>query len=108
MSATQIRGSTQIIDATVTTPKLSMTTDLDMATHKIVNLVDPTNPQDAATRAWVLANVAGGVVSSSSVKAATTTNITLSGTQTIDGVALSAGDTCLVKNQTTPSGNGVY
>ena len=33
------------------------------------------------------------------VKAATTKNITLSGTQTIDGVALSAGDRVLVKNQ---------
>lgn len=108
MSATQIRGSTQILDGSVTTPKLLMTTDLDMVTHKIVNLVDPTNPQDAATRSWVLANVAGGVVSSSSVKAASTANLTLSGTQTVDGVALSAGDTCLVKNQTTPSGNGIY
>jgi hypothetical protein len=108
MSATQIRGSTQIIDATVTTPKLSMTTDLDMVTHKIVNLVDPTNPQDAATRAWVLANITGGVVSSTTAKAATTANITLSATQTIDGIALSVNDVCLVKNQTTPANNGVY
>lgn len=43
-----------------------------------------------------------------SVKAATTANITLSGTQTIDGVALVAGDRALVKNQTTASGNGIY
>jgi hypothetical protein len=108
MSATQIRGSTQIIDGTVTTPKLLMTTDLDMTTHKIVNLVDPTNPQDAATRAWVLANVAGGVVSSSTAKAATTANITLSATQTVDGIALSVNDVCLVKNQTTQANNGLY
>jgi hypothetical protein len=108
MSATQIRGSTQIIDGTVTTPKLLMTTDLDMTTHKIVNLVDPTNPQDAATRAWVLANITGGVVSSTTAKAATTANITLSATQTVDGVALSVGDVCLVKNQTTTANNGVY
>jgi hypothetical protein len=108
MSATQIRGSTQITDATVTTPKLSMTTDLDMVTHKITNVVDPVNPQDAATRAWVLANVSGGIVSSISVKAATTANITLSGTQTIDGIALSVNDTVLVKDQSTQSGNGLY
>jgi hypothetical protein len=38
----------------------------------------------------------------------TTGNITLSGTQTIDGVALVAGDRVLVKNQATPSANGVY
>lgn len=43
-----------------------------------------------------------------SVKAATTANITLSGTQTIDGVALVAGDRVLVKDQTTASQNGIY
>ena len=42
------------------------------------------------------------------VKAATTANITLSGTQTIDGIALVAGDRALVKDQTTTSQNGVY
>ena len=43
-----------------------------------------------------------------SVKVATTANITLSGTQTIDGVALSIGDRVLVKDQTTGSQNGIY
>jgi len=43
-----------------------------------------------------------------SVRAATTANITLSGTQTIDGVALVAGNRVLVKNQTTASQNGIY
>lgn len=43
-----------------------------------------------------------------SVKVATTANITLSGTQTIDGVALVAGDRVLVKDQTTASQNGIY
>lgn len=87
---------------------VAMGADLNLGTHKIINLVDPVNPQDAATRAWVLSNIAGGVVSSTTAKAATTANITLSGTQTVDGIALSAGDICLVKNQTTASGNGVY
>lgn len=41
-------------------------------------------------------------------RAATTANITLSGTQTVDGIALVANDICLVKNQTTASGNGPY
>jgi phage-related tail fiber protein len=39
---------------------------------------------------------------------ATTANITLSGTQTIDGVAVIAGDRVLVKNQSTPANNGIY
>jgi phage-related tail fiber protein len=42
------------------------------------------------------------------VKAATTANITLSGTQTIDGVSCVAGDRVLVKDQSTASGNGIY
>lgn len=40
--------------------------------------------------------------------AATTGNITLSGPQVIDGIAVIAGNTVLVKNQTTGSQNGVY
>jgi hypothetical protein len=43
-----------------------------------------------------------------SVRAATTANITLSGTQTVDGVALIAGDRVLVKDQATGSQNGIY
>jgi hypothetical protein len=43
-----------------------------------------------------------------STDAATTANITLSGTQTVDGVALIAGNRCLVKNQTLAQDNGIY
>jgi phage-related tail fiber protein len=42
------------------------------------------------------------------VRAATTANITLSGTQTVDGVSLVANDRVLVKDQTTGSANGIY
>jgi hypothetical protein len=42
------------------------------------------------------------------VRAATTANIVLSGLQTVDGVALAAGDRVLVKNQATASENGIY
>jgi len=42
------------------------------------------------------------------VEAATTGNITLSGTQTVDGVALSAGDRILVKDQSDATENGIY
>jgi len=42
------------------------------------------------------------------VVAATTENITLSATQTIDGIALVADDRVLVKNQTSAQNNGVY
>lgn len=42
------------------------------------------------------------------VRAATTANIVLSGTQTVDGVVLLVGDRVLVKNQSTASQNGIY
>ncbi|MFC5703194.1 peptidase G2 autoproteolytic cleavage domain-containing protein [Cohnella faecalis] len=42
------------------------------------------------------------------VRVATTVDISLSGTQTIDGVALTAGDRVLVKSQTDGKQNGVY
>ncbi len=42
------------------------------------------------------------------VHAATTANITLSGTQTVDGVALVAGNRCLVKDQSAPQDRGIY
>jgi hypothetical protein len=41
-------------------------------------------------------------------RVATTTNITLSGEQTIDGVAVVADDRVLVKNQTNSIDNGIY
>jgi len=41
-------------------------------------------------------------------RVATTANITLSGTQTIDGIAVVAEDRVLVKNQTTGAQNGIY
>ncbi|WP_421240151.1 hypothetical protein [Aeromonas enteropelogenes] len=43
-----------------------------------------------------------------SVQAATTANITLSGVQTIDGVALTVGERVLVKDQTAAAQNGIY
>jgi hypothetical protein len=43
-----------------------------------------------------------------SVRAATVSNITLSGPQQIDGVSLSVGNRVLVKNQNSPSQNGIY
>lgn len=81
--------------------------DLDVNTHKIVNVVDPTNPQDAATKVYV-DSVAQGLVIKAACVAATIANITLSGTQTIDGISVTAGQRVLVKNQTLSQNNGIY
>ena len=75
--------------------------------QKITGLADPTTAQDAATKNYV-DSVAQGLDVKTSVVCATTANITLSGTQTIDGVSVVAGDRVLVKNQTTAKQNGVY
>ena len=74
---------------------------------RITNLADPVDPQDAATKGYVDASRSGLDVKESA-RVATTTNITLSNTQTVDGVALSEGDRVLVKDQTDPIENGLY
>jgi len=68
---------------------------------------DPVSALQLATKQYV-DSVAQGLDPKASCVAATTANITLSGTQTIDGVALIAGDRCLVKNQTASADNGIY
>ena len=80
---------------------------VDVASKRITSLADPTQDQDAATKAYVDA-VKTGLDVKESVRAATTENITLSGTQTIDGISVIAGERVLVKNQNTGSQNGIY
>ncbi|ADD94511.1 prophage MuMc02 head decoration protein putative [uncultured phage MedDCM-OCT-S08-C1441] len=83
------------------------TGSLDLNSQKITNLADPTSAQDAVTKSYADA-LTSGLDVKESCKVATTANITLSGTQTIDGVAVSADERVLVKNQSTASQNGIY
>jgi len=85
----------------------TMSGNIAMGTNKITGLGTPTADADAVTKSYVDA-IAQGIDAKASVVAATTTNITLSGTQTIDGVAVIAGDRVLVKDQTTSANNGIY
>jgi hypothetical protein len=79
---------------------------LSLNNQKITLLADPTTGTDGANKAYVDALVQGFVVKIARV--ATTANITLSGTQTIDTIVLAAGDRVLVKNQTLGAENGIW
>lgn len=70
-----------------------------------------TNTTQIATTEFVNTAVdaaRSGLDVKASVKVATTANITLSNTQTVDGVTLLVGDRVLVKDQSTASQNGIY
>lgn len=67
----------------------------------------PTAADHAVNKAYADA-LSSGVDIKGSCRVATTANITLSGAQTIDGISVIAGDRVLVKNQGTPSQNGLY
>lgn len=98
-------SANHIVTKTVTDSLKSLIDALDLRVTAIENTADAT----------VYAN---GVISSgstgrfnpdsTSIFAATTTNITLSGSQTIDGTTPTDGVTILVKNQTDATENGFY
>ena len=87
--------------------QITATGSISVNNQKITSLQEPTASSDAATKNYV-DTVAQGLDAKPSVICATTKNITLTGTQTIDGVEVIALDRVLVKNQTIASENGIY
>jgi hypothetical protein len=85
----------------------SPTASYSFGNQLLTNLADPVSAQDAATKAYV-DNTAQGLDTKASVLTATTADITLSGEQTVNGVALVAGNRVLVKDQTLSQNNGIY
>lgn len=83
------------------------TADLSAGSQKITNVAAPVADTDAANKGYVDAAI-NGLDWKDSVVAATTGNITLSGSQVIDAVTVSPGTRVLVKNQTTAAQNGIY
>ena len=104
---TQINNANTSIDAKLPKSGGTMTGAIAMGSNKITGLGTPTADADAATKLYV-DNVVSNINFHEPVRVATTANITLSGTQTIDGVSVIAGDRVLVKDQTDQKTNGIY
>lgn len=101
-AATTVLGT--IADGTLTT-NTGITTASGIISYSSAKTFN--NDRQIVDKAYVDA-IASGNMPKLPVDVATTANITLSGAQTIDGYAVTAGMRVLVKNQTTQSQNGVY
>lgn len=130
MALTQIRGNRQIMSGTIYDAQIAsgaaialsklaeavvqadggqaFTGNQSMGGFKLTSLGTPVSAGDAANKSYVDAVAVGLRDFKDSVRVATTGNITLSGTQTIDGVSVVAADRVLVKDQSTASQNGIY
>ena len=108
-SAVTTADITNLVDATyVNVTGDSMSGDLTFTSGATVTgLPGPINGSDAVNKAYADALIQG-LSFKQSARAATTADITLSAPQTIDGVAVIAGERVLVKNQTDPTENGIY
>jgi len=80
---------------------------VNVNSKRITNVATPTDPTDAANKGYV-DSLVQGIDVHPSVRVTTTADITLTGSQTIDGITVIQGNRVLVKNQTTPSQNGIY
>lgn len=87
---------------------------LNLGGQKITALANGTTASDAVNKAQLDAvdakasAAASGLAIKLAARAVSTANITLSGPQTVDGVALVAGNRVLVAGQTNNVNNGIY
>jgi hypothetical protein len=125
-TGTQLAATISDFDAQVRTSRLDQmaapTAAVSMNSQRVTGVADPTAAQDAATKNYV-DNLATGLDVKASVRLASTANVTATYTaaggtsgrgqftaapNTLDGVALVAGNRILLKNQTTAAQNGIY
>lgn len=83
------------------------TGSVNVSNSRIINVSEPIADTDAATKYYVDA-ARSGLTVKQSVNAATTESISLSGEQTVDGVALVSGNRVLVKDQSNGIQNGIW
>lgn len=84
-----------------------MLSGIDLNLQRAINAADGTQPTDLVTKQQLDA-IARGLDWKNSVRVATTTAITQSGLQTIDGVTVVAGDRVLDKDNATGALRGVW
>jgi len=96
-----------ITNSTINSTTVGLTTPAAGAFTTATAVNAPSGNFDLTNKLYVDSAIAG-ISWKQPVLAATTANITLSGAQTIDTVAVVAGDRVLVKNQTNQANNGIY
>lgn len=87
------------------TPSSGNFTNISTTTGTISTIAS--GPTDIVNKNYVDA-VSTGLSFKQPALVTTTGNITLSGLQTVDGIALNVGDRVLVRNQTAAATNGIY
>lgn len=114
-TGTQLAASISDLTTAITAIRLDQfvapTSAVALNGQRISGLANPSLAQDAATMSWVqsqVASAAAGIDSKPSVRVLAAAALVLSGTQTIDGVAVVAGDRVLARAQASASTNGVY
>jgi len=116
-------GAQQALAGTTRLDQIAVpTASVSLNSQKITNLLTPTAPTDAATKAYV-DSARTGLDVKASVRAASTANVTATYNATggtsgrgqftaapnaLDGVSLAANNRILLKDQTTGAQNGLY
>jgi len=96
-----------ITNSTINSTTIGLTTPAAGAFTTASATSLPVGGNDLTNKTYVDAALAG-ISWKEPVRAATTTNITLSGAQMVDGVSVVAGERVLVKDQGTAADNGIY
>lgn len=132
-STSSVKGKLQLTNDLAGTAALPQVANLHLSgdtaiNHKLTSVTDPTNPQDAATMAWVLSQLTTtdaedpvGYASTSALPANTYANgssgvgatltATSNGFLIVDGVTTSVGyvgQRVLVAGEATQANNGIY
>jgi len=96
-----------ITNSTINSTTIGATTPSSAAFTTATVATAPVSGLDIVNKNY-LDFFAAGISWKQPVVCGTTTNITLSGLQTIDGITVVSGDRVLVKSQSAPAQNGIY